>query len=75
MKRVLALVVSLCAVLALAMTAGGCEAIVSDNLPGYTCSDNAGCPAGQYCYGNAQHTGTCQTCTQTDTCDGIDNDC
>ncbi|HEY2512970.1 MAG TPA: putative metal-binding motif-containing protein [Polyangiaceae bacterium] len=67
--------------LALAAAAGGavagCEAIVSTDVPAYTCSMtpfiNAGagtCPAGMYCKELA-----CAPCENKDVCDGYDNDC
>ena len=53
-------------------SSGGCEAIVSDAIPGFTCSgsDLSGCPQGQYCKGVG-----CAACQNTDICDGFDNDC
>jgi len=47
-----------------------CQAIVSDAVPAFTCTDNAGCPAGQYCKGAG-----CAACETTDVCDGLDNNC
>jgi hypothetical protein len=55
----------------------GCEAIVADDVPAYTCTmtpyTNPGkgaCPAGQYCKGSG-----CAACEDRDVCDGYDNDC
>lgn len=51
---------------------GGCEAIVSGDVPGFTCTGTSlkACPAGQYCKGAG-----CTACEKVDICDGYDNDC
>ena len=47
-----------------------CQAIVTTDVPAFTCTDNAGCPSGQYCKGAG-----CAACEATDVCDGLDNNC
>jgi hypothetical protein len=58
---------------------GGCEAIVTNDVPAYTCSmepfinaGNGACPAGFFCEGAG-----CVACNPKgdDPCDGYDNDC
>jgi hypothetical protein len=60
-----------------AATTGGCEAIVGNDVPGFTCSmtpyvdpGTGTCPAGDYCQGSG-----CTACQDRDICDGYDNDC
>jgi hypothetical protein len=52
--------------------AGGCQAIVTGEVPAFRCSGTAldACPAGQYCKGSG-----CAPCEATDVCDRFDNDC
>jgi hypothetical protein len=59
-------------ILFIAGTGGGCEAIVPDTIPGFTCTgtDLSGCPSGEFCDGVG-----CAKCLTTDVCDGFDNDC
>jgi hypothetical protein len=49
-----------------------CEAIVSDQVPQYTCEGTSAeaCPAGMYCKGAG-----CVACDSVDVCDHLDNDC
>jgi hypothetical protein len=51
---------------------GGCQAIVSGEVPGFTCRGTAlaVCPSGMYCNGAG-----CVPCEHEDVCDGRDNDC
>ncbi len=62
-----------------AAAGGGCEAIVSNDVPAYTCSmvqflnpGNGSCPQGMFCEGAG-----CVACSPKgdDPCDGYDNDC
>jgi hypothetical protein len=58
--------------LVLVLTGGGCQAIVSNSVPSFTCvgSSLTSCPANQYCKGSG-----CVACEQRDVCDTYDNDC
>ncbi len=61
-----------CALVALLLGSGGCEAIVSGDVPGFTCTGTTlrACPPLQYCKGAG-----CTSCEKIDICDGYDNDC
>jgi hypothetical protein len=67
----LAVILALGAVL---FAGGGCEAIVSSDVPAYTCTGTQlnSCPVGMYCNGSG-----CKACNPPgdDPCDGLDNDC
>jgi hypothetical protein len=73
--RVLA---SLALLVAAALAASaGCQAIVPNEVPAYTCAmtpyvnaGNGTCPRGMYCKGSG-----CTACETKDICDGYDNDC
>ncbi len=71
MKRLssAALFIILCT---LFVASGGCQAIVSGEVPGFTCRGTslAACPSGMYCNGAG-----CVPCEGEDVCDGRDNDC
>ena len=56
----------------LVFPAGGCQAIVSSEVPAFTCrgTELSACPSGMYCNGAG-----CVPCEATDQCDGRDNDC
>ena len=48
-----------------------CQAIVSSDVPAFSCDGTAGsCPAGKFCKGVG-----CADCESRDVCDGYDNDC
>ncbi|HEY8087643.1 MAG TPA: putative metal-binding motif-containing protein [Polyangiaceae bacterium] len=60
-----------------AVGSAGCEAIVPNEVPAYTCAmtpfanpGNGTCPKGNYCKGSG-----CTACQTKDICDGYDNDC
>jgi hypothetical protein len=59
-------------VLLVVLAGGGCQAIVSDEVPAFTCTGTnpLACPAGMYCNGAG-----CVRCEKEDVCDGRDNDC
>ncbi|MEO8875886.1 MAG: putative metal-binding motif-containing protein [Polyangiaceae bacterium] len=71
-RRVFSVVFAMISLLCLVASGGGCEAIVPDTIPGFTCTGTAlnGCPTGSYCKGVG-----CTRCENTDVCDGYDNDC
>jgi hypothetical protein len=54
------------------VASGGCEALVSNEVPVYTCTPDSltNCPQGEYCKGAG-----CVPCEKIDPCDGYDNDC
>jgi hypothetical protein len=68
----IALVFLAISILLTAVSGGGCEAIVPDTIPGFTCTgtDLSGCPTGSFCDGVG-----CTKCLSTDVCDHQDNDC
>ena len=72
LDRVIALIFTAFSLVVLAASGGGCEAIVTDTIPGFTCTgtDLSGCPSGSYCKGVG-----CTKCVNVDVCDGYDNDC
>ncbi len=61
-----------CALVALLLGSGGCEAIISGDVPGFTCTGTTlrSCPPLQYCKGAG-----CTSCEKIDICDGYDNNC
>ena len=70
--RAFALVFAAISLLLIVASGGGCEAIVPDTIPGFTCTgtDLSGCPTGSFCEGVG-----CTKCATTDVCDHYDNDC
>ncbi len=70
-RRVLSLFLAVISLSLIALS-GGCEAIVPDTIPGFTCTgtDLSGCPGGSFCDGVG-----CTKCLTTDVCDHYDNDC
>ncbi len=58
--------------LAIAVAGGGCQAIIGDAVPAFTCTGSSvsACPPNQYCKGSG-----CVACEQRDVCDSYDNDC
>lgn len=60
------------AIVLITVASGGCQAIVSGEVPGFTCRGTAldVCPAHMYCKGAG-----CVACEAQDVCDGLDNDC
>jgi hypothetical protein len=72
LRRFASAVVSAFAIV-VASSSGGCQALVSSDLPAFRCegSVDAGvCPPGTYCIGT-----TCAQCEKSELCDGRDNDC
>jgi hypothetical protein len=70
--RIAASIFSILALVSILASSDGCEAIIQDVVPGFTCTgtDLSGCPAGYYCKGVG-----CAACEKVDVCDGYDNDC
>ncbi len=72
MRRYIASLAFVVTLVALVLGGGGCEFIVSGDVPAFTCRGSAPgvCPSGSYCAGAG-----CAPCEKNDICDGFDNDC